>query len=111
MRFPAIWKYCAQQQFRNIVEAVMGVVTALLSHPIDDVKFVGLPNDGQHELSDINLSVELLRDIVPRYGSFRQMMKFKSKATLVADEKPSNCSFLLGIENWQQPLERFHQNA
>jgi hypothetical protein len=91
MRFPAIWKYCTQQQFRNIFEVVMSVVTVLLSHQIDDMKSVSSPNDDQHELSDIDLSVELLRDIVARYGSFRRMMKFQSKATLVANEKPSNC--------------------
>jgi hypothetical protein len=111
MRFPVIRKYCAGQQFRNSVEIVISVVTVLLSRQIDDVKSVGSPNNDQHELSNADLSVGLLRKIVARYGSFRRMMKFKSKATLVADEKPSNCSFLLRIENWQQLLERFHPNG
>jgi hypothetical protein len=68
MRFPAIWKSCAQQQFRDIVEIAMGVVTVLLSHRIDDMKSISSPNDDQYELSATNLSVELLTEIVVRYS-------------------------------------------
>jgi hypothetical protein len=101
MRFPAIRKYCVQQQFRNIVEVVIGVLTAPLSHHIDDMKSLISLNDDKHDLSNVDLSIELLREIVVRYGSFRRMMKFQSKATRVANEKLSNGSFLLGTGTWE----------
>jgi hypothetical protein len=99
MRFPAVWKYCEQQQFHNIAKELFYVVTVLLSHQIDHVKINNFPNNGQHELLSRGSLLDLLKDIPARHAPFRGMMKFQNKPTLISSDKSLKFTFILGFEN------------
>jgi hypothetical protein len=62
--FPAVWKYCARQQFHNIIEEIMNAVSVLLGRLINDVKSFDSSNHHQYNLLNLDLLFELLRDIV-----------------------------------------------
>jgi hypothetical protein len=66
MHFPSVWKYCAQQWIHNIAKEVIRVLTVLLSHQIDDVKFIDSPNNDQHELLCPDLLLDFLMDLIAR---------------------------------------------
>jgi hypothetical protein len=70
MQFPAVWKYSPQHWSHNITDEVLSVVTALLSHHLDDVKPINSSNNGQHELLGRDLLLDLWRDIIARNTSF-----------------------------------------
>jgi replication initiation and membrane attachment protein DnaB len=109
--FPAVWKYCTQQQFHNIVEEIMSVVSVLLDHEINNVKFFDSSNHHQYDLLNLDFLFELLRDIIARHVTLRRMMTFQSKPTLIDSEKSLKFIFLLGFENGHQLSAHFHPNA
>jgi hypothetical protein len=94
MPFPAGCEYYTQQQFQNIAQEVMCVLTLLFNRQINRVKSITSPYHGQHKLL-LNFST----DVVARHAPFRRVMKFHSKPTLITRVKASKCTFLRGFKD------------
>jgi hypothetical protein len=109
MRFSAVWKYCEQQQFHNLVKEVLCVVTVLLSHRIDDVTTNNFPNNNQHKLLSRDSLFDPLKDITARHALFRGMVKFQNKPTLIPSDKSLKFTFVMGFKNGRQLSASFHQ--